>query len=164
MFRLGKLISLFAVMAFAVSAFGFEGRVPSEYNLPGSKLAIQGYDPVAYFPEGGSAATKGLAELEIDFEGVKYRFATSENMQLFLSNPDKYEPAYGGWCATAMAFNSLVNINPLSFVVKGNRLFLFSAFNGRDARDTWNDDPRRLERRADRNWERRSGEDPTRGL
>ena len=42
MFRLDKLISIFAVMAFATAAFCFEGRVPSEYNLPRSKACYSG--------------------------------------------------------------------------------------------------------------------------
>jgi len=153
-----SIITLFLSSLFNVQAF--EGRNPSEYNLGAGKLAILGFDPVAYFPEGGSAPAKGMKDISLDHEGVVYQFATVENLELFKTNPSKYEPAYGGWCSTAMAFGSKTIINPDSFVVNGNRLNLFSFVNGSDAKVIWVDgNTSRLERRADRNWKNFSGEE-----
>ena len=73
------------------------------YNLGKDGLAIEGYDPVAYFAEGGAKPRQGKKDLEIVYASVRYRFATKENKERFEKNPTRYEPAYGGWCAYAMA-------------------------------------------------------------
>src|SRR5262245_15493844 len=71
------------------------------YNLGPDKVAIRGYDPVAYFSPG--KALKGRKEISASHRGVTYLFAVEENKKLFAQSPEKYVPAYGGWCATAMA-------------------------------------------------------------
>jgi YHS domain-containing protein len=58
-------------------------------------LAIKGYDPVAYFTLG--TPTKGKSEFEYKWKGAKWRFSTSEHLNLFTSNPEKYAPQYGGY-------------------------------------------------------------------
>ena len=58
-------------------------------------LAIKGYDPVAYFTLG--RPVKGKSEFEYKWEGAKWRFSTSEHLNLFISNPEKYAPQYGGY-------------------------------------------------------------------
>ncbi|PIP93707.1 MAG: YHS domain protein [Bdellovibrio sp. CG12_big_fil_rev_8_21_14_0_65_39_13] len=154
-----QILAFLSVIVFLFSSNVFAQRNVSEWNLDASKVAISGYDPVAYFPEGGGLAKIGQAELELQHEGVLYRFSSQENLQLFLSNPEKYEATYGGWCATAMAMGQKLVINPERFVVTGNRLFLFSFLNGNDARMMWQQDSAKLERRADFNWKKVSGEE-----
>jgi len=161
MSTLSKLsVSLFLTLFVALTSFSAHARNTAEWNLGQDNLAIQGYDPVAYFPEGGGQAALGDETLEIEHEGVLYRFANQDNLDLFLSNPDKYEPTYGGWCATAMAMGQKIVIVPERFIVKGDRLFLFSFLNGNDAKVMWEQNPTGLERRADFNWKKVSGEDP----
>src|SRR4051812_40820817 len=70
-----------------------------QYNLD-EGLAIQGYDPVAYFTEG--KAVKGSKSNAVFHEGVTYYFSSAANKEAFKKNPAKYEPQYGGWCAYAM--------------------------------------------------------------
>lgn len=78
-------------------------RATAAWNLAGtSHLALSGYDPVAYFPEGGGKPAKGAQSISLVHGGVLYRFATEANKAAFESNPARYEPAYGGWCAWAM--------------------------------------------------------------
>ena len=152
------LMSFFFLLSFSSQA-SFEGRNPSEYNLATDKLAVQGYDVVSYFPEGGEAPVLGQKTFEIDHEGIIYRFVNSENMNVFLSNPNKYEPTYGGWCGTAMAFGQKVSIDPLKYVVNGNRLTLFANYgDGTDASIAWKKRPKSYEKRADARWKRISGE------
>ncbi|MBT6326752.1 MAG: YHS domain protein [Bdellovibrionales bacterium] len=161
MSTLSKLsISLFLTFFMALTSFSAEARNITEWNLGQANLAIQGYDPVAYFPEGGGEAALGEETLEIEHEGVLYRFTSQDNLNLFLSNPDKYEPAFGGWCATAMSMGQKIVIIPERFIVKGNRLFLFSFLNGNDAKFMWEQNPAGMERRADFNWKKISDEDP----
>jgi YHS domain-containing protein len=77
-------------------------RKPAEWNLGDQRLAIEGYDAVAYFPEGGGQPKSGDAALQVEHGGVLYRFATAAHRDLFLKDPARYEPAFGGWCAYAM--------------------------------------------------------------
>src|SRR5258706_5722849 len=59
--------------------------------------AIRGYDAVAYFKEG--KAVKGKKELGVTWGDANWNFSTQENLETFKSNPAKYAPQYGGYCA-----------------------------------------------------------------
>ena len=82
------------------------------FNTFKNHLAIQGYDPVAYFTEG--KAVKGSGNYRAEVKGIIYHFSTAEpTRDLFEKNPSKYEPQYGGWCAYAMGDDGdKVAINP----------------------------------------------------
>lgn len=126
-------------------------------------LAIQGYDPVAYFPEGGGRAVKGSKDIEAAYEGVAYRFASAEHKEMFLKNPAKYEPAHGGWCSYAMwQKGEKVEVDPTSFIVKDDRLFLFYDGWGGDTRKKWlkAGDHEAQAKAADAAWKKISGEEP----
>ncbi len=139
-------------------------RAAAHYNLARDGLAIEGYDPVAYFPEGGDKPVKGDARFEHTHEGVKYRFASRENLDRFKADPAKYEPAYGGWCAYAMGNNGTkVEIDPKSFTVENDRLFLFYKDFFTETRNSWLKDEKSLLPKAEANWKKTSGEDPRLG-
>jgi len=59
--------------------------------------AIRGYDPVAYFNEDGPV--KGSPENSFSYQGATWQFASAENRNKFAADPEKYAPAYGGYCA-----------------------------------------------------------------
>jgi YHS domain-containing protein len=136
-------------------------RAPAldEYNIPkGKSLAIEGYDPVAYFTR--NKAIKGTPEIASRFRGIEYRFATPEDRAAFNADPEKYLPTYGGWCATALgAKGTKVEIDPTSFKVKGGRLFLFYKDFFSDALKDWNAHEKEWEPAADTNWKKISGEE-----
>lgn len=126
------------------------------YNLGADKVAINGYDPVAYFTQG--KAIKGRKEISASHRGVTYYFATEEDKKLFAESPDKYLPTYGGWCATAMAKGEKVEIDPTNFKVTNGRLFLFfKAFYANAIKD-WNKDELNQTAKADANWKKLAGE------
>jgi peroxiredoxin/YHS domain-containing protein len=134
-----------------------------QWNVPkkGTKLAIQGYDPVAYFPEGGGAATKGSESINAEHQGVTYRFSNEKNKEAFVANPEKYEPAHGGWCSWAMREGDKVEIDPKNFIVKDDRLFLFYKSWLNDTRAQWLKQDHATEAgQADAQWKKLSGEDP----
>ena len=58
------------------------------------KLAIEGYDSVAYFTE--NHAVEGSEEFELEWNNANWRFSSAENLALFESDPEKYSPQYGG--------------------------------------------------------------------
>jgi YHS domain-containing protein len=131
-------------------------RKSSEYNLD-EGVGLKGFDPVAVFPEGGGAPKKGVEEFRLEYMGVIYFFASAQNLDLFVTNPDKYEPTYGGWCAFAMASGSYVDIQPHLFTINGNRAHYFVA---QRAKANFDRNLSTLEPRADDNWFKFTGESP----
>jgi YHS domain-containing protein len=103
------------------SALSSEER-RDHFNITGSGLAIQGYDPVSYF---SGKATRGDQSISFVFQGIKYIFSSAKNLDQFKKNPQQFEPAYGGWCARAMLDGEKVEINPKSFKIISDRLYLF---------------------------------------
>jgi hypothetical protein len=134
-------------------------RNVAEWNLGKGRLAIQGYDPVAYFPEGGGVATPGDPNVTAELGGVVYRFASPAHRATFLANPSRYEPSHGGWCSYAMLEGDKVQVDPKSFIVKDGRLFLFyKGFLG-DTRAKWlKADTAAETKTADAMWKTISGE------
>jgi len=125
-----------------------------KYNVDKEALALGGYDPVAYFKEGGGKPARGSKEIVHVHEGVTYRFATEKNREAFKKDPARYEPAYGGWCAYAMASDSRVEIDPKSFLVTDGRLYLFYKGLFNDTRAKWNKKPDDLRVKADAAWKK----------
>jgi len=128
----------------------------AQYNLGAGQLALQGYDPVAYFTAGKPGP--GKAEFTAQHRGVTYRFASGENRQQFLAAPEKYVPTYGGWCATAMAKGEKVEIDPANFKVTDGRLFLFYKGLWGNARKDWDKDEPVQTTKADAHWKKFANE------
>jgi YHS domain-containing protein len=77
---------------------------------------------VAYFTK--NAPVKGLDAHTYDYKGAKWKFSSDENLQLFKGNPDKYSPQYGGYCAYAVANDSLAKVDPDQFTILEGKLYL----------------------------------------
>ena len=123
-----------------------------EFNLE-NKLALQGYDPVAYFTQ--KKAVKGKKEFSVVHEGVLYYFASNADKELFVKNPSAYEPQYGGWCAYAMGANGeKVEVDPETFKIVNGKLFLFYNAFFNNTLKSWNKDEVNLNKKADANWKK----------
>lgn len=85
-------------------------------------VAINGYDPVAYFTE--NRPVEGSAAHTERWNGVIWRFASAENRDLFAADPEKYAPQYGGYCAFAAAKNQFAKTEPDAFTVHEGKLYL----------------------------------------
>ncbi|MEQ1664001.1 MAG: YHS domain-containing (seleno)protein [Bdellovibrionales bacterium] len=133
-----------------------KGRDVSQYNLQRG-LGLKGYDPVSYFVEGGGQPALGIESYRLEYMGVTYLFSSAAHLDLFVENPEKYEPTYGGWCAYAMASGSKVDIKPLIYTINGNRLHFFVS---NRAKSNFDVDVAGHEARADGFWKQISGEDP----
>ena len=116
-------------------------------------LAIQGYDPVAYFTQG--KAVKGSKDNAVYYQGVTYYLSSTANKEAFKKEPAKYEPQYGGWCAYAMgAKGEKVNVDPKTFKVLNGKLYLFYNKFFNNTLTEWNKDEANLKSKADMNWEK----------
>jgi YHS domain-containing protein len=77
---------------------------------------------VAYFTEG--KAVKGNAQFQYDWMGATWRFASAMNRELFLKNPTKYAPQYGGYCAWAVSNNYTYDADPALWRIVEGKLYL----------------------------------------
>jgi hypothetical protein len=112
-----------------------------------SGLAIEGYDPVAYFVD--ARPVIGLPEFEASQAGVVWRFRNVGNRASFVARPDIYGPQFGGYDPVDLARGVTVAGNPLFWLVSGDRLYLF----GLEAhRDAFAADPTRFLPQATSRW------------
>lgn len=88
-------------------------------------LVIDGYDVVAYFTMG--AAVKGSKDISADWLGGKWFFANTDHRALFLADPAKYTPQYGGYCSSALGPGPArhSDIDPKAWQMVNNKLYLF---------------------------------------
>ncbi len=110
-------------------------------------LAIDGFDPVAYFVN--REALTGLPDFEASQGGVVWRFRNEGNRASFLAHPEIYGPQFGGYDPTDVARGVTVAGNPRFFAVVEERLFLFSR---EESRDAFAADPARYLPRAEARW------------
>jgi YHS domain-containing protein len=87
------------------------------------RLALKGYDPVAYFTE--KRAMLGDAQHQYNWDGATYRFASVKHLELFKADPDRYLPQYSNLCAASVAKGVKVQGQPEYWLVQDGRLYLF---------------------------------------
>jgi len=104
-------------------------------------VGIKGYDPVAYFTDG--RPVKGAPSINYDFDDSRYLFSNAQHRRAFAGSPTRYEPQFGGLCATGIAFDKKVESDPEQWAIVGGKLYLFSSV---EAREMAQQDPSLLER------------------
>ena len=95
-----------------------------------SGLAIDGFDPVAYFTN--AEATRGDPDIEASSAGTVWRFRSTANRAVFLAHPDIYGPRFGGYDPVDVAQGKAVAGRAQLWVIAGERLYLFSSEENRD--------------------------------
>lgn len=143
-----KILALLAAFSVAKALWA---NPSSEYKVLVLKtrngLAIQGYDPVAYFTD--NKALKGNPKFSSEYEGGRYLFASAEHKSLFDSNPAKYAPAYGGYCGYAASIGKVRPADPLLWSIVHGQLIVQHT---KGAADLWNKDVATNKAKADKNW------------
>lgn len=123
-------------------------------NAGESGVAIHGYDPVAYFTM--DDAVPGDALHSLNHAGARWLFANAEHKELFAQNPEKYMPAYGGYCAYGMAWGVRVDVDPTAWEIVDDRLYLMNT--QEVLTDSWVPDRKRNIKAADDWWLSRAGD------
>lgn len=109
--------------------------------------AVGGYDPVAYFTE--RKPVKGDSRFVTQYAGAEWRFASAENRDKFIAEPQHYAPQYGGYCAWAVADGSTASADPQRWKIVDDKLYLnYDA----DVQKKWELDIAGNIRKADKNW------------
>ena len=146
-----KQIIIMTMLLLSVAALAQNDALRlTHYNLSSSRLAIEGYDPAAYF-EGKPA--KGSATYSYTYQSVLYYFASAAHLQSFKQNPAKYEPQYGGWCAFAMGdYGEKVSVDPETYKILEGKLYLFYNAFFTNTLPKWNNNEQNLKKAGDINW------------
>jgi YHS domain-containing protein len=118
----------------------------SEIFAPGGK-AIKGYDPVAFFKE--SKPVKGSDKFQYKWKDATWFFSTSENLEAFKADPEKYAPQYGGYCAYGTSQGHKAPTQTDTWTVLNDKLY----FNYNDkVKELWTKDQANLIKVADEKW------------
>ena len=124
--------STLALLAFAPVAATLPRRAmaaePMVFQRGGP--AINGIDPVAYFD--GNGPVTGDAAITADWNGATWRFATAANRDAFTAEPERFAPAFGGYCAFAASRGYLAPTIPEAWSIVDGRLFLNASLRARD--------------------------------
>ncbi len=118
------LITLLAIFCIACNKISSAAET-TERIVTGrfTGLAIEGFDPVAYFVN--RRPVLGLSEFEAAKEGVVWRFHNEGNRASFLAHPEIYGPQFGGYDPVDVARGITVAGNPRFWLITGERLYLF---------------------------------------
>jgi YHS domain-containing protein len=144
------LFTLFIAFVHTISAFG--QSTPEERKAHfwlDDEAAIEGYDPVSYFQNG---PVEGKGNIQLVHKGITYYFSSEENKNLFGKSPEKYEPAYGGWCAYAIANGTKMDPDPETYLIQDGKVHLF--YNGffNNTKPKWEKEPDTIKKKADGEW------------
>ena len=123
-----------------------------QYNTTNGILA-KGYDVVAYF---NNTAVKGNKKFMTTYDGVKFQFLNTSNLDKFKNNPKKYIPQYGGYCSYAIGkTGKKAGINPQTFEIRDGKLYLFYNAWGTNTLASWlKEGPGQLKESAGKNWKK----------
>ncbi len=116
-------------------------------NVDAQGLALQGYDPVAFFSV--RAPVKGKPEFMREYHGAKYQFHSAKNRLAFDAEPAKYEPQFGGYCAYGVGRGAAVPIKIEAWQIVNERLLMQKS---ESIRDSFNEDPQGNLKKADAQW------------
>ena len=143
-------------IAFFALSFSLFAQNNMANNIDNSNIALQGYSPVSY-------ANLGLAQIgDKDFKsehnGIFYYFTSKEQKATFDKNPEKYLPAYGGFCAFGIYAGAKFRTDPNKFIAKDGKYYLFLYNLELDAQQLWLNEKNheKLVEEANTNWEKLS--------
>lgn len=111
-------------------------------------VAVQGYDVVAYFES--NKPIQGNSEIKTEYNKATYFFSSEKNKEIFLKNPEKYAPQFGGYCAYGVSENHTSPTDPQAFTIVDDKLYL--NYNLK-VKELWSKDREERIVKANQNWE-----------
>ena len=142
------LVALIAFSAAGCSLLGVGALdKAAAVNKDSDSVTLKGYDPVAYFSE--NQPVQGKPEFSTEYNGAKWQFASKENRDAFVKEPEKFAPQYGGYCAWAVSHGYTADTDPQTGKVVGGKLYL--NYNPSVAKK-WNEDIPKFIADGDKNW------------
>jgi len=87
-----------------------------------SAPALRGYDAISYHTIG--RPVMGNGSNASTYKGQTYLFINKEHKNTFDKNPEKYVPAYGGWCAYGVSAGKKFHGDPLVWKIVDGKVYL----------------------------------------
>jgi len=141
-----RFILIFA-LAVALPVFADSNADP--INKDANGVAIECYDPVAYFRQ--SKPVKGSPAFVYQWMNSSWWFASAEDRDEFARTPEKYAPQYGGYCAYGVSQGHKARIDPEAWTIVEGKLYLNYS---QGVKKTWSEAiPQHIEE-ANRSWPR----------
>ena len=132
------LIALFSV---------FTSQTALADSIEQATVAVSGFDVVSYQTEQGP--TRGSGWFVSEYAGEIYLFANEKNKERFDKNPERYLPAYGGYCAYGVAIGKKFYTDPEAWRIVDGKLYLNL---DADIQNKWLKDIPGYIKKADANW------------
>lgn len=110
------------LLAAAALVTSLASAAGTETATDANDVILAGHDAVAYFTE--NKPVLGSERYTAEYDGAVYRFASAGNRDLFRSSPEKYAPAYGGYCALGTSFGKKFEVDGKAFEVVEGRLYV----------------------------------------
>ena len=117
--QMGRRVLLSIVPATCLVAAPLAAQTPPA----GRRIAIGGYDPVAYFTDG--QPQKGTETFWFAFDDGVYLFKSSEHRTKFMADPERYAPQYAGFCAGGVSKGYKVEPDPEAWAILNGKLYVF---------------------------------------
>lgn len=117
------MIALAGALALCISGCAKTAEPASIMSV--EQVALDGYDPVAYFTS--AKAHKADGSYSYSYENLTWNFETNDNLESFKADPAKYIPVFGGFCAYALADEELVYSDPRFWHIHNGQVYLFSS-------------------------------------
>lgn len=138
------ILALAACLLMPLGAFAKEAPI---YTRLFSKVALSGYDSVAYFAE--NKPVKGDPKFSFDYQGAKWHFSSAENRDKFSAAPQNFAPQFGGYCAWAVSQGYTASGDPMFWKIVQGKLYLnFDA----EVQKKWETDISGFIQKANANW------------
>lgn len=143
-----KLLFATLVLCVGIAATTQSAHAKSDeiYTSWRNNLAVGGYDVVSFHR---GSPVEGKPKLTTSWHGANWLFDNQDNLDAFLAEPKKYAPAYGGYCAWALAENKLAKGKPKHWTIKDDVLYF--NFN-KKIKDRWLTDIEGFIIKGDANW------------
>ena len=126
--------------------------IQMRFNVGQEHVGVKGYSVVAYHRE--QQAIKGNSKYSHVHEGITYHFQNLEELALFMDEPEKYLPRYGGYCAFGVSAGKRLDVDPHNFKLANGALYLFLLSEDFDSRKEWEKhNEKKMISKADAKWE-----------
>jgi YHS domain-containing protein len=147
--RFATVFAVFSAVALLWAAVPAPAQAAEDPVYTGtlSNLAVDGFDPVAYFKAG--KPVEGSSQFEYSWNGADWRFASAENLAAFKADPTAFAPQYGGYCAWAVSQGYTASADPQRWRIVDGKLYLNYS---KDVQAKWEQDIPGFIAKANANW------------
>ena len=112
----------FKALAIAISLCSTAAFAGIDTQTDDNGVILAGHDAVAYFTQ--NTPVLGSSEYTAVHNDAIYRFSSAKNRDLFNQAPEKYAPAYGGYCSTGTSFGKKFEVDGKAFKIVDGQLYV----------------------------------------